>query len=298
MNTRIHRALGLSLVLAAPVWGAVPTPLLEFLFNDSGTTTSSTGSATLVGTMRNSAGTAADLHGIAGSGVSGSSGDLAFNNSASTAMGSAGVGGRVSAGTTSISTGLTSFTVTGWFKSDTVLSGGANLISNFVGGASGTGFRVRAADSPAGVLLLGVNGTEVSSSIVSWNATGEWVFFAVSYDGTATSANVRFYVGDTDTSVTLKSTQTLNMGSVSASSADFTLGNLAGQIIRPYDGLLDSFRLFGATSGTGGVLSLSQLEEVRFADVTAIPEPSSIAVFLGASVLMGTALRRRPHARA
>lgn len=284
---------GLFPIAASAADVTVPTPLLEFLFNDIGTTTANTGSSSSIlasGTMKNPAGNgiATDLHGTANSGLTGVAGDRAFDNTASAAMGSTGGGanrgGGVSLGDTSAVTGaLTSFTITGWFKSDTAIKNGAHLVSNHSGSS---GFRLKASDSETGGnLQLFVNGTAVAAGLNAWNATDEWVFFAVTYDGTTTTNNVKFYVGSAaNDSVALKSTQSLSPvagGTVVASAADFTIGEFSGTVAnRPYDGLLDNIRLYGVTSGAVGALSIQQIQAIHAGDLTVVPEPShAIAVF-------------------
>src|SRR3990167_3976532 len=68
------------------------TAILEYKFDETGTTAPSTGSDATAVTLRNSAGVATDLHSADGLGVSGVTGDRAFDNTASTSMG--GSGGR------------------------------------------------------------------------------------------------------------------------------------------------------------------------------------------------------------
>jgi hypothetical protein len=270
------------------------TLLLEYEFNDSGTTTTSTGSLPTVATMVNSGTTPTDLHGAAGSGVSGQSWDLAFNNTASTGMGSAGTGGGVSVGDLDAVDGLSSFTLQGWFNSSTAIGGVARLFEKNAG-AGTSGFVLRA-DTTAGQLVLQVDNIAVTSS-AAFGATNEWTFFAVSYDGTLTTNNVNFYLGDTTDAVSLVGTYTLNSGVVNANSVPIVLGNntsLTGFTnIRPYDGYLDNMRVYGETTGAGGVLTLSQLEAVRAADL--VPEPTVSMLLIGAGLV--TVVFRRRHNR-
>src|SRR3990167_2976306 len=68
------------------------TAILEYKFDETGTTAPSTGSNVTAVTLRNSAGAATDLHSADSLGVSGLTGDRAFDNTASSSMG--GSGGR------------------------------------------------------------------------------------------------------------------------------------------------------------------------------------------------------------
>ena len=68
------------------------------------------------------------------------------------------------------------------------------------------------------------------------------------------------------------------------------VGNGAAQS-RAFAGLLDDMRIFGSTTDSTGVLSLSQLEQLRLSDV---PEPSTwITPLLAAGLLVIGGVRRR-----
>src|SRR3954452_4724304 len=79
-------ALANAVALSEFAWGA--TPIIEYRFNGSGTSAASTGSDTTPVSFFDSTGSAANLYGLAGSGVSGLANDLAFDNPASMGMGS------------------------------------------------------------------------------------------------------------------------------------------------------------------------------------------------------------------
>ena len=101
------------------------TAILKYKFDETGTTAPSTGSDVTAVTLRNSAGAATDLHSADSLGVSGVTGDRAFDNTASTSMGGSG-GMAEQADLAAIDT-LTSFTLQGWFKTDgsTAIGGGS-----------------------------------------------------------------------------------------------------------------------------------------------------------------------------
>ena len=270
---------------------AVFSQILEYKFNDSGTTSASTGSDTTAVTLLNSSGVATDLHGGAGSGVSGLSGDLAFDNTASTGMGTAGIGGRANGGDINAVDGLSSFTILGWLKSpdsgDTGSISGARLVEKNQNTNAQISLQYhRTAANGSLSLTLGTSSstatTAFSTGTSTLGALSSWVFFAVTYDGTAATSNLRFYVGNTSVSVTqLGTTQDFDKGSLNANTANFIIGNLNGNS-RPWDGYMDNVRVYGATSGTGGVLSSSALESIRAAD--AVPEPQSVVLLALAGV--------------
>src|SRR3990167_756004 len=66
------------------------TAILEYKFDETGTTAPSTGSNTTAVTLQNSGGAATDLHSADGLGVSGSAGDRSFDNTAPSSMGGSG----------------------------------------------------------------------------------------------------------------------------------------------------------------------------------------------------------------
>jgi hypothetical protein len=228
--------------------------------------------------MFDSANARTDLHGAEGSGVSGTPGDRAFNNTASTAMGNAGEGGRAQ---TTVKgggmAGLISFTITGWFKTDAATSwpvnSGVNLVNSYNNADANNGARILCGNP--GQLILGINGAEGDSYSNSvYTAAQSWVFFAVTYDGTATSNNVKFYAGSSEGTTKLSRTGSLNAGPVSEKATYLGVGNaLGGFNVRPFDGFLDNIRVYGSSSDSSGVLSLSQIEDVREAALT--PQPST-----------------------
>ncbi|MBN8708765.1 MAG: hypothetical protein BGO12_17320 [Verrucomicrobia bacterium 61-8] len=282
MNT-LHKTFLIAIATGLPLMQDslhAQTLILDYDFNQiagGGTTAPSTGSTTTSLNLYDSAGSLTNLHGAAGSGVSGAAGDLALNNSASTGMGSGGTGGRAQSASISAINSLQSFTLAGWFKtgSTTSISSNAFLINN----QSGTSDGFRLYSNSSGYLALNVNGAAVTSSgAATYAATEAWVFFAVTYDGTLSSNNVKFYVGNTSTGVSLNVTRTLAQGMASANSGGFALANVVNSNIRPFDGYLDNIAVYGSQTDNSGVLSLAQLEAVRAANL--VPEPAHLA-FLG-----------------
>src|SRR3972149_4055276 len=112
------------------------TAILEYKFDETGTTAPSTGSDVTAVTLRNSGGVATDLHSADSLGVSSLTGDRAFDNTASTSMG--GNGGMAEQADLAAIDTLTSFTLQGWFKTDgsTAIGGGSGdavLLHNISG---------------------------------------------------------------------------------------------------------------------------------------------------------------------
>lgn len=259
-------------------------------FNQTGTSVANSGTSTEALTLANSAGVATDLHSADALGVSGQPGDRAFDNSTATAMGNIGTGGYGKT-TSAIATdlgALKSFTIQGWYKTDgSVIGAGAQLV-NFKNGNSG--FLVNASNT--GNLSLEVNGVGAYGSGSAYSAVSEWTFFAVTYDGTKATSNVKFYVGSTASSVTLAYTLNLNGGTMVLPGGTTALGIGNNYISpgRPFDGLIDDVRVFGSTTDTTGVLSLTELESIRSLDV--VPEPGSAGLVIGAVSLLALFKRR------
>lgn len=282
----------LSLLLMIPLTAF--SQILQYGFNDTGTTSASTGSDTTSVEFQNSSYVATDLHGGPGSGVSGAAGDFSFNNTASTGMGAAGIGGRANGGDIDAIDSLSSVTIQLWYKtSETGSWGSARLLEKTQGlnallslqvGGDGT--------NPDITFVLGTPTVGFASastgSLDSKFGAGSWVFFAVTYDGTLTTNNVEFYAGTTSSTVESLGTFTVNNGPLGPNTGAFQIGNDGYN--RPWDGEFDNLRIFGATSGNGGVLNQSQLEALRSVDV--VPEPTSMALVILAGTVLLPVLRR------
>lgn len=227
----------------------------------------------------------ADL-GPDGSGVSGKAGDRAFVNV---------TGGRANhaADDNAIDT-LTSFTISGWLKSN-----GASALSSgrIMENASG----VLILFTGAGTYQIQIDGNTtgfIADSGNHYSDTQKWMFFAVTYDGTSNLNNVKFYKGyrnsteaGGDPSVQLVNTATIDQGTVNSDNAALNLLNRsAGD--RTLDATLDNFRIDGtqAAGDSSGALTLSQLETYRTTDL--VPEPATVGL-LGVIATAGLLRRRR-----
>src|SRR5438105_3496311 len=250
-----------------------PAPIIELLFNEAGANAANTGSSTSGPALfTDSTGAIADLHSVNGGGVSGFAGDRAFDNSAATGMGSSGSGGRGRQPYDDATDGLVSITLQGWFKASSVIGSLARI---FAKQSANTGFLLLATGS--GVLSLEINNVARSISSGQYSEIGQWVFFAVTYDGTATTNNVRFYKGSTITPVALLETRTLNQGKAATNNAGVTYANADG-LQRPLDGFLDNLRIFGSKTDGRGAMTASQLEWFRNKDVQNLIDVPAISV--------------------
>lgn len=276
---------GSSLIFGFAMSAQAATPILEYKFNETGATVPSSGTNSTPVTFRNSSGVTTDLHSGDGKGVSGLAGDRAFDNTASSRMGkgdgSQNGGGIANQSDLDTIDKFASFTLQGWFKTvpGSTIGGFARLFDNHndsispQGGVELYGGRNANGAVDPGKLSILVDGVQVSTTTAAYPEQNTWVFFAVSYDGTLTTNNLKFYKGTKTSPVTLVNTLTLNKGTVNNEPTGLGLGNrdrrpsIPTQVRdRPFDGFLDNLRIFGATTGNGGVLSLSELETLRARD--------------------------------
>ena len=248
-----------------PPPGGDSCAIVEYRFNETGTSAFSTGTDLTPVLFRDAGGNSVDLHGGPGSGVSGLASDVAFDNSAST-MG--GLGGRAEQPNDDDNVdAFTSFTLQGWFRSTDPVSpsGNAGRLFDKNDGAGTGGYFL---GWQSGIINLQVkspsDGVDGAASPPLYFSGGQWVFFAVTYDGTSASNNVQFYTGTATQSVALIGTATVT-GSLGDAITTLSLGN-ASSPIRAFQGLLDNMRVFGSAAGSGGVLTQSQLESLRTAD--------------------------------
>lgn len=271
------------------------TPLLQYTFNGSGTTSANSGSS-VSGTnydltFKNSSSVDTNLYGAAGSGVSGLAGDLAFDNTASTGMGAAGVGGRAQAGAANSGlAGLTSFTLTGWFKTDSTTSiGNTTWLINNLNAGNTAGFGLNSGST--GALTLNVNGVIHTSTGTPYSATQTWTFFAVSYNSITTTAI--FYNGSISGTFLTNVSRTLNGGPTGDSGVAMTLGNISSGV-RPLDGYLDNIRIYGSTLDGSGALSAGTIQAIMNSDISPIPEPATATLFFaGISAIMVGMMKSR-----
>jgi hypothetical protein len=277
--------------IAGAATAALAAPILLYQMNDSGNSTASSGSNAAPLNFYDSS-TPTNLHGSAGSGVSGAAADLAMDQSGVNGMGNKSTSNTIYATThTSVSAinTLSSFTLAGWFKTSEAgesLDRYAFLFDNRIGASAANGFELF---GNAGDLTLIVNGTGVTSAGGAYDQANKWIFFAATYDGTATTDNVKFYRGYRNAAeaganppFSMIGTATLNEGTESNPGAALFIGN-ADSKVRPFRGFLDEMSVYGAASGNGGALSSTALNQIR---AGAVPEPGTGMVgLLGALAL-------------
>jgi len=273
----------------------VTQPLIaEYKFNETGTSALGSGWDTMPMTLFNASSNATDLHGTPGSGILGGLGrpgsdtDRAFNNTASTGMGTNGVGGWAQhTGDCESVDSFVSFTMSGWFKTDatTPLTDAARLLDKR--DASAFGYSCLGVKGAPGKLETDLSVSALGTTVASWSNTQTWVFFAITYDGTRTNQNLKYYrgyrtaddIGGADPSVALMETLTANIGTISNSTAKLTLGNAPAANIRPFDGFLDNIRIYGSQvpGDSSGALSMGTLEAFRLVDMANPPVISTFA---------------------
>lgn len=209
----------------------------------------------------------AELLTVPGGGVSRKPSDRALDNSASLGMGGTkqtpgkGGGALVSRGATRLD-GALSFTVQGWFRSETDLvpSNYARLIhshrmSVLFDSAEGQG------------LVLSTDKGSVLCQDAALRRPGRWVFFAVAHDGTRPGDNVFFYAGTETEPVRLVGTGSLKPGALRPALPNSPL--VVGNVVdgdRPFDGLIDNIRIWASTDGADALLDQTRLEELRKTD--------------------------------
>jgi len=240
--------------------------LLELRLDEGGSSTTSSGSIATQVEMLAEGGSAADLHGPEGSGVSGLPADRAFDNTRASRMGGTkerpGQGGALSAPAGDLLRALDSFTLQGWYKAEETPPGSfARLVSSL---------RVNLYFTQEGLQLKVGNSPEASSALCrseSYMKEGEWIFFAITYNATLPQDNVCFFAGSREEAVKLVQTATLNNGPIRSSGAGTMIFGNTDDGGRPFKGWLDNLRLWGDARGSGGALSEAELELYRNADL-------------------------------
>jgi hypothetical protein len=276
---------GMILVLgAAWIAGAAPAasaaPILQYQMNDSGNSTASSGTTATVLQFYDSSSVATDLHGAAGSGVTGAAEDRAMDQSGINGMGNRSTNTTYATTHTKVPAinSLSSFTLAGWFKTsapDEQLGRYAFLFDNRIGASAANGFELF---GNAGDLTLIVNGTGTTSTGGAYGEANKWIFFAVTYDGTSTTDNGTFYRGYRNAAeagsnpvFSTVGTFSLDKGAEVNPESWLIVGN-ADSRARPFRGYLDEMSVYGTTSGGGGALSSTALDQIRGG---AVPEPGT-----------------------
>lgn len=185
--------------------------------------------------------------------------------------------------------GALSLTVTGWFNTkdpavaiDTNAPGtipGARLFNKY-------GQMQLLAAKPGKLSLIlrkdppyapAVNTTKtVNSDANMFNQKNQWVFFAVTFNGSVTEVNgidVKFYMGTEASAVILAGQGTTggNYGALINKPGEYLIiGNYgigSANGASSFKGYLDDFRVFSSTTDASGALSINDIESIRRKDI-------------------------------
>ena len=263
---------------ASFTYNVVPNPIIELLFNENST--------------RAAANTGKSASGFSSAVLSNTSPSWSLNTPPGGGMSSIDFGTDLSTnyfvdivGPVTPLMNLTSFTVTAWIncRSNAMGSGGNRVVSwQYNGTAKGADIVFNNSGSAAnyGSLRMSIgewpDSTPAVSNFnrVSCNSTApysNWQFIAITYDSTKATNHVSFYFGNTTTEAALDVSRTYARGALGIDIKDFTVGhfNADTRVLssaannRMFRGLIDQVRVFGATSGSSGALSLSEIREVQ-----------------------------------
>lgn len=203
-------------------------------------------------------------------GVSGRVDDYAYNGSSADAMGDASVGRaacRVSYTGNGLDDDYASFTICGWFKTEgsVPLSSNARLLT-MVGTEN-----VLLFDVPGNGLRFQIGKIFVESGADAYTAVNQWVFFAVTYDGTVSDEdNVKFWEGTKDNLKLVRRAKIDKEGEWNGlgPAGIISIGNRHGSakgknMNRPFDGYMDDFRIYASGRNEEGALSKADLDEIR-----------------------------------
>ena len=165
--------------------------------------------------------------------------------------------------------GLRSFTLCGWARATSLNTGkgGNRLAFNLNYNTSGFDL-VHHSD---GRLRLAVN--QWPDRVRNDSSPGKlvpdkWVFFAVAYDGTKRSDNVRWYFGGPTAPADLDRTTSHSAGATGTGSGSLTVGNYNTTIHRhgtdrQFRGQLHAVQIVGSRTGPGGALGIAAVRKLQ-----------------------------------
>ncbi len=285
--------LGVGLLCALFVaQGRAAAPLVEYYFDETGTTVTNSGSLApgLNATMYVNPGwVVSNLHGV---GVAGGSLDQRSINRTTTNATAANTSGSLGA--------LQSLTIMGWFKTEAgksydddswlvgygdKSSGFGLAVPNVGGGGSGTN-----------QLKFRINNASVSGVSSSFADGTNWTFFALTYNGFGSGSDYRtkFYwgtLGGGNSNASFLSEVWTAPTNVPAAAVGLFIGANCNLPSRTFVGEMDVVRVFGSTTDASGVLSLSEIQTWQ-SQLASIPEPSA-ALLVGAGALLVVLRTRR-----
>lgn len=266
----------LTLMLQVPALRAqsLPSPVFHYDFDTRTGTTS--GSAAWTTNTPSGGGSALDLS-------SGQAGYLDASSSASEIN------------------GLSKLTITLWVNLQASPLENDRLFSSL---ASSVGLDFRICNPVSGTLsasnfglTLQVNGASNASIQMgnnhSVNANNQWVFLAVTYDGTS----VRFFAGGSEQNASVSplgnGTVPLSGGVVGSSTKLYIGATPATTADRTPPALIDDVRVYDSVLN----FNLGEIEQVRLLNLSQIPESSTVALSCGIITLAIAAFLCRRHRR-
>lgn len=160
-----------------------------------------------------------------------------------------------------------SFTITGWLKMDNYVDQGrifgtVPVELNFIQKTTQKQIQARIAGS-------GYTPHRSSASNL-YDAVEKWIFFAMTYDGTKTENNVRFFIGNESMDVAPDTVSSASWGQLFSTGygGNFWLGNTGATGNRPFVGYIDELRIWSSQqSDESAVLNYDQIEAVRKYDL-------------------------------
>jgi len=197
-------------------------------------------------------------------GVTGAAGDFAFSNRTATGMGGFDHRGGAVMWSGPIDLAFRSFTVLFWYKTPAGIhvDNGARVI--FLG--SDTGY-VEIRFGPENTAQIVLTGMHQRFSEDVFQGSGEWYFFAVTFDaGAPEHERIHFYRGGKDVEVQAAGIQPSHLQGVDlhSESGNLVIGSFSGKRGQsPFQAAIDEIRIYGSQDDGGGALSMDELEKLR-----------------------------------
>jgi hypothetical protein len=164
---------------------------------------------------------------------------------------------------------LTKFTITGWVNNKSTNQGsrGNRIVTWINNGGDG----VDLVYLSNGSLKIGIDqwpdsGTASSAGRIPTDASaqsGNWRFFAVTYDRSLSSGHVKFYFGTTTTDASLDVARNYNRGAVGANIHRLAIGHLnssarSSALDRMLRGVIDEIRIYGTNLPLAEIIRVQQ----------------------------------------
>jgi hypothetical protein len=179
--------------------------------------------------------------------------------------------------------GLVSFTLMGWLNTgDPSISPNNSRVFLRDDNANGLTFLVASGGRPK----VAINGNWYNGQYIEpypFAAQDEWKFFAIVYDSTAGSNNLKIYEGSANTDdVVLWEEVDFAHGALANNDRPFVIGNNGGSEAKAdkgYKGLIDELRLYGSYLDSTGALSAAEITSYKNQDIVpgtetgVVPDP-------------------------